>query len=90
MHIVNRLHCGWLLHTARDSTLLQDLLLCRHQFAAAHSLPVKQPFLSPSFQNFSPSPLLLPAVDKDVLRINVEKSEEKKEEKDEQGRKWHR
>lgn len=31
-----------------------------------------------------------PAVDKDVVRINVEKSEEKKEEKEEAGRKWHR
>jgi hypothetical protein len=29
-------------------------------------------------------------VDKDVLRISVEKSEEKKDEKEEQGRKWHR
>ena len=31
-----------------------------------------------------------PAVDKDVLRINVERSEEKKEETEEQGWKWHR
>jgi HSP20 family protein len=29
-------------------------------------------------------------VDKDVLRINVETSEEKKEDKEEGGRKWHR
>ncbi len=31
-----------------------------------------------------------PAVDKDVLRINVERSEEKKEEQEGQGLKWHR
>lgn len=31
-----------------------------------------------------------PVVDKDVLRINVETSQEKKEEKEEEGRKWHR
>ncbi len=30
------------------------------------------------------------AVDKDVLRINVETSQEQKEEKEEEGRKWHR
>jgi hypothetical protein len=29
-------------------------------------------------------------VDKDVLRINVERSEEKKEDKEEEGLKWHR
>ncbi|KAL4433243.1 hypothetical protein ABPG77_003291 [Micractinium sp. CCAP 211/92] len=29
-------------------------------------------------------------VDKDVLRINVETSQEQKEEKEEEGRKWHR
>jgi hypothetical protein len=33
---------------------------------------------------------LTSAVDKDVLRINVEKSEEKKEDKEEGGRKYHR
>jgi HSP20 family molecular chaperone IbpA len=42
---------------------------------------------SPAHPPPAPHP---PAVDKDVLRINVEQAEEKKDEGEEGGRKWHR